>query len=234
MTALAALAATPAEDDDLALAHRIAAGEQAAFELMMRRHNRRLYRLARATLRNDADAEDALQEAYLAAYRHMGKFRGESTLFTWLSRLLLNECYGRLRKHSRRVALCPIADDIENEVDAMTIHDFNPPYHAAARAELRGLLEARLDALPVSFRTVFVLRSVEELSVEETAHCLGIPEATVRSRHFRANALLREALSRDVGVVEKSLFEFDGDDCDRVVARTLARLGGSAHVPKDR
>mgnify|MGYP001026364489 CR=1 FL=1 len=225
MTALAALAATPAEDDDLALARRIAAGEQAAFELMMRRHNRRLYRLARATLRNDADAEDALQEAYLAAYRNIDRFRGESTLFTWLSRLLLNECYGRLRKHSRREALFPIADDIENEVDAMTINDFNPPYHAAARAELLGLLEARLDALPVSFRTVFVLRSVEELSVEETAHCLGIPEATVRSRHFRANALLREALVRDVGVVEKSLFEFDGDDCDRVVERTLARLG---------
>lgn len=225
MTALAALAATPAEDDDLALAHRIAAGEQAAFELMMRRHNRRLYRLARATLRNDADAEDALQEAYLAAYRNMAAFRGESTLYTWLTRLLLNECYGRLRKHSRREALLPIADDIEKEVDAMTINDFNPPYHAAARAELRGLLEARLDALPVSFRTVFVLRSVEELSVEETAHCLGIPEATVRSRHFRANALLREALVRDVGVMEKSLFEFDGDDCDRVVAGTLARLG---------
>lgn len=228
MTALAALAATPAEDEDLALAHRIAAGEQTAFELMMRRHNRRLYRLARATLRNDADAEDALQETYLAAYRHMAAFRGESTLFTWLSRLLLNECYGRLRKHSRREALFPIADDIEKEVDAMTINDFNPPYHAAARAELRGLLEARLDALPVSFRTVFVLRSVEELSVEETAHCLGIPEATVRSRHFRANALLRESLARDVGVVEKSLFEFDGDDCDRVVERTLARLGESS------
>ena len=225
MTALAALAATPAEDEDLALAHRIAGGEQTAFELMMRRHNRRLYRLARATLRNDADAEDALQETYLAAYRHMAAFRGESTLFTWLSRLLLNECYGRLRKHNRREALFPIADDIEKEVDAMTINDFNPPYHAAARAELRDLLEARLDALPVSFRTVFVLRSVEELSVEETAHCLGIPEATVRSRHFRANALLRESLARDVGVVEKSLFEFDGDDCDRVVERTLARLG---------
>ncbi|ADP19267.1 RNA polymerase sigma factor, sigma-70 family protein 12 [Achromobacter xylosoxidans A8] len=228
MTALAALAATPAEDEDLALAHRIAGGEQTAFELMMRRHNRRLYRLARATLRNDADAEDALQETYLAAYRHMAAFRGESTLFTWLSRLLLNECYGRLRKHNRREALFPIADDIEKEVDAMTINDFNPPYHAAARAELRGLLEARLDALPVSFRTVFVLRSVEELSVEETAHCLGIPEATVRSRHFRANALLRESLARDVGVVEKSLFEFDGDDCDRVVERTLARLGESS------
>lgn len=224
MTALAALAAPLAEDEDLALAHRIVAGEQTAFELMMRRHNRRLYRLARATLRNDADAEDALQEAYLAAYRNMAAFRGESTLFTWLTRLLLNECYGRLRKHSRREALLPIADDIEKEIDAMTINDFNPPYHAAARAELRGLLEVRLDALPVSFRTVFVLRSVEELSVEETAHCLGIPEATVRSRHFRANALLREALARDVGVVEKSLFEFDGDDCDRVVVGTLARL----------
>ncbi|MBO1014588.1 RNA polymerase sigma factor [Achromobacter sp. SD115] len=234
MTALAALAATPAEDEDLALAHRIAAGEQSAFELMMRRHNRRLYRLARATLRNDADAEDALQETYLAAYRNMAAFRGESTLFTWLSRLLLNECYGRLRKHSRREALFPVADDIEKEVDAMTINDFNPPYHAAVRAELRSLLEARLDALPVSFRTVFVLRSVEELSVEETAHCLGIPEATVRSRHFRANALLREALARDVGVVEKSLFEFDGDDCDRVVERTLARLDGSAAIPKSR
>lgn len=224
MTALAALAATPAEDDDLGLAHRIAAGEEAAFELMMRRHNRRLYRLARATLRNDADAEDALQETYLAAYRHMGKFRGESTLFTWLSRLLLNECYGRLRKSGRREALFPIADDIENEVDAMTINDVDPPYHAAARSELRALLEARLDSLPVSFRTVFVLRSVEELSVEETARCLDIPEATVRSRHFRANALLRVSLARDIGVVEKHLFEFDGDDCDRVVARTLARL----------
>ncbi|WP_334160009.1 RNA polymerase sigma factor [Achromobacter insolitus] len=224
MTALAALAPTPAEDDDLALAHRIAAGEETAFELMMRRHNRRLYRLARATLRNDADAEDALQEAYLAAYRHIGDFRGESTLFTWLSRLLLNECYGRLRKHSRREALFPIADDIEHEVDAMTINDFDPPYHAAARAEIRGLLEARLDSLPIAFRTVFVLRSVEELSVEETARCLDIPEATVRSRHFRANALLREALARDIGAVEKSLFEFAGDDCDRIVATTLARL----------
>lgn len=105
----------------------------------------------------------------------------------------------------------------------MTINDFDPPYHAAARAEIRGLLEARLDSLPIAFRTVFVLRSVEELSVEETARCLDIPEATVRSRHFRANALLREALARDIGALEKSLFEFDGDDCDRVVARTLAR-----------
>ncbi|KGD90673.1 RNA polymerase sigma factor [Achromobacter sp. RTa] len=224
MTTVAEPAAMLAEENDLALARRIAAGEEAAFELMMRRHNRRLYRLARATLRNDADAEDALQEAYLAAYRSIVRFRGESSLFTWLSRLVLNECFGRLRKHERREALCPMGGNLEDEADAMTINDFDPPYHAAARSQLRALLEARLDALPVAFRTVFVLRSVEELSVEETADCLGIPEATVRSRHFRANAMLRESLSRDIDVTEKSLFEFDGDDCDRLVATTLARL----------
>lgn len=224
MNTVAAPAAVLAEENDLALARRIAAGEAAAFELMMRRHNRRLYRLARATLRNDADAEEALQEAYLAAYRSIARFRGDASLFTWLSRLVLNECYGRLRKRGRREALCPMADDIEDEADAMTINDFDPPYHEAARAQLRALLEARLDALPVAYRTVFVLRAVEELSVEETARSLGIPEATVRSRHFRANALLREALSHDIDATEKSLFEFDGDDCDRLVAATLARL----------
>lgn len=228
MRTATAIAAAPApvltEENDLALARRIADGEAAAFELMMRRHNRRLFRLARATLRNDADAEDALQDAYLAAYRSIARFRGDASLFTWLSRLVLNECFGRLRKRGRREALCPIAGDIEDEADAMIINDFDPPYHAAARSQLRALLEARLDALPVAFRTVFVLRSVEELSVEETAHCLGIPEATVRSRHFRANAMLRESLSHDIDATEKSLFEFDGDDCDRIVASTLARL----------
>lgn len=228
MRTATAIAAAPApvltEENDLALARRIADGEAAAFELMMRRHNRRLFRLARATLRNDADAEDALQDAYLAAYRSIARFRGDASLFTWLSRLVLNECFGRLRKRGRREALCPIAGDIEDEADAMIINDFDPPYHAAARSQLRALLEARLDALPVAFRTVFVLRSVEELSVEETATCLGIPEATVRSRHFRANAMLRESLSHDIDATEKSLFEFDGDDCDRIVASTLARL----------
>ncbi len=224
MATAAEPAATQAEESDMALARRIAAGEAAAFESMMRRHNRRLYRLARATLRNDADAEDALQDAYLAAYRHMDRFRGEASLFTWLSRLVLNQCFGRMRKQGRREALLPMAGNTEDEADAMTTNDFDPPFHAAARSQLRALLEARLDALPVAFRTVFVMRSVEELSVEETAHCLGIPEATVRSRHFRANALLRESLSRDIDVTEKSLFEFDGDDCDRMVATTLARL----------
>jgi|SRR5690606_6695067 len=216
---------TLATANDIELAQRIAAGDTAAFELMMRRHNRRLYRLARATLRCDAEAEDALQEAYLQAYRSIGKFRGDAALFTWLSRLVLNECFGRLRKAERRNHLFPIADDIESEVGVMMVNDANPTYHAATRMELRALLEARLDQLPESFRRVFVLRSVEEMTVEETALCLDIPPATVRSRHFRANALLREWLSRDIDLTAKDLFEFDGDNCDRLVAATLARLG---------
>lgn len=222
--AVAPAATALVEETDIALARRIAAGESAAFELMMRRHNRRLYRLARTTLRNDAEAEEALQEAYFLAYRSMDRFRGDSSLFTWLSRLVLNECLGRLRKHERRDRLLPIADGIDSEVVAMMTSDSNAPYHAATRTEMRALLEARVDQLPDSFRTVFVLRSVEEMTVEETALCLGIPEATVRSRHFRANALLRASLSRDIDLTAPDLFEFDGDNCDRIVAATLARV----------
>jgi RNA polymerase sigma factor (sigma-70 family) len=223
-TPIADNARTPPADNDAALAQRIVTGDQAAFELMMRRHNRRLFRLARATLRCDAEAEEALQEAYFLAYRSIATFRGESSLFTWLSRLVLNECLGRLRKHARRDKLFPMADNIENEVEAMMINDSNPPYHAATRTEMRALMEARVDQLPESFRTVFVLRSVEEMTVEETAICLSIPEATVRSRHFRANVLLRKWLARDIDLTARDLFEFDGDNCDRIVAATLARV----------
>jgi RNA polymerase sigma factor (sigma-70 family) len=193
----------------------------------MRRYNRRLYRIARAALSNDAEAEDALQEAYLLAYRCIGQFRGDSTLFTWLSRLLLNECFGRLRKETRRQNVIPMvsANTIaEDDIDVMTAHANDLPENAAARAELRALLERKLDALPEIFRMVFVLRSVEELSIEETAQCLGIPEATVRSRHFRAKGLLRESLAQEIDLAERGVFEFGGARCDRIVANVLARL----------
>jgi len=219
------LATTIADtNEDLALAQRIAAGDMAALELMMRRHNRRLYRLARATLRNDEQAEEALQDTYFSAYRGIANFRGDASLFTWLSRMLLNDCFARLRKTQRRGRLFSVADNIENETHAMLIIDSNPPYHEAKRTQLRSLLEARLDQLPESFRTVFVLRSVEEMSVEETALCLGIPEATVRSRHHRANAMLRKLLARDLDLTACDMFEFDGDNCDRIVANVLQRV----------
>ncbi|HZR02416.1 MAG TPA: RNA polymerase sigma factor [Burkholderiales bacterium] len=212
-------------EDEHALAQAIAAGDRAAFELLMRRYNRRLYRLARATLRDDAEAEDALQEAYIHAYRSIGQFRGEAALGTWLSRLVLNECLGRLRRSSRRQNVLPIAGAIhEIDIDAM-VQDTTPrPDEALVRRELRDMLERKIDALPDAFRVVFVLRSIEEMSVEEAAECLGIPEATVRSRHFRAKSLLREALAQEVDLAERDVFEFGGAHCDRIVAAVLARI----------
>jgi RNA polymerase sigma-70 factor (ECF subfamily) len=208
--------------DDLELARRIGAGDRASFELLMRRHNRRLYRLARAALRDDAEAEDALQEAYLSAYRAIASFRGDAKLSTWLSRMLLNECFARLRKQARRHNVIPMA--ASDEVDTMPCDERDFPDKAMARTEMRSMLERKLDALPQDFRTVFVLRDVEELSVEETAACLDIPEATVRSRHFRARGLLRESLARDIDIAERDLFDFGGAHCDRIVAAVVARL----------
>jgi RNA polymerase sigma-70 factor, ECF subfamily len=228
-------AATPA--DDAALVRRVVAGDAAAFELVMRRHNRRLFRLARATLRDDAEAEDALQEAYLAAHRALPGFRGDASLATWLSRLVTNECLDRLRKRARRDNIFPIGSlEAENDMEfAMTESQASAsPDQMLLRAQVRSLLERKLDALPASFRCVFVLRAVEELSVEETARSLGIAEATVRSRHFRARSLLRESLAQEIDLAERDLYEFGGVHCDRIVAAVLARLDTTGTAPADR
>ncbi|WP_175714294.1 RNA polymerase sigma factor [Burkholderia ambifaria] len=214
------------EEDDRTLAARVASGERAAFEQLMRRYNRRLYRLARVTLRDDAEAEDALQEAYLAAFRAIPRFRGDASLSTWLSRLVLNECLTRQRRGARRDTIAPMVGlssiaDFEREI--MDADQNESPDRALMRTELRTLLERKLDALPEAFRIVFVMRCVEEFSVEETAACLGIPEATVRSRHFRARSLLRESLARDIDLAERDVFSFDGERCDRIVHGVLAK-----------
>ena len=220
--------------DDAALASRAGAGDAAAFAQLMRRYNRRLFRMARSLLRDTAEAEDALQEAYLSAYRAIGGFRGEASLATWLTRVVANECTARLRKHARRDNIVPMVSvqDLEmpEEMPMPTdAHDPDPgrPEQAFERAELRALLERRIDALPEVFRAVFVLRCVEELSVEETAACLGVPEATVRTRLFRARSLLRESLAQDIDLAERDVFAFDGERCDRMVAGVLGRLRGS-------
>ena len=216
------------EDDDAALARRVVGGDRSAFEQLMRRYNRRLYRLARATLRDDAEAEDALQEAYLAAFRKMNQFRGDAALGTWLSRLVLNECLGRLRRSARRSNVVPmVTPPADQDLDAMAISDTEAPDKAAVRREMRALLERKLDELPEAFRTVFVLRCVEELSVEETAACLGLPEATVRSRHVRARGMLRESLALEIDLAERDLFEFGGLRCDGIVDKVLRRLPDS-------
>jgi RNA polymerase sigma-70 factor (ECF subfamily) len=193
-----------------------------AFEALMRQHNRMLFRTARAILRDDAEAEEALQDAYIKAYRNLDQFRGESKLSTWLVRITANEALMRLRKRARTAEIVDLhASAVPEEV---AVKKEEQPESLAARKELRGLLEKKIDALPEAFRTVFMLRGLEEFSVEETAAALEIPEATVRTRFFRARSMLREALSNEIDLVFDEAFGFAGARCDRVVAHVLARL----------
>lgn len=218
----------PATDVELAL--RIEAGDQQAFVLLMRRHNQLLYRTARSILRDDTEAEDALQDAYLHAFRAIGQFRGDATLATWLTRIVVNESIARARKAARRHAKViqlhageEYSDDI-NEVIMDSSHAESPE-SGAMRTQARQLLEQAIDALPDVFRTVFVLRAVQEMSGEEVAACLAIPEATVRSRFFRARSMLRASLAHDIELAFGDAFSFDGERCDRIVNGALARLG---------
>lgn len=208
---------------ELGIARRIASGDREQFTMLIRQYNRRLYRLARATLRDDAEAEDALQDAYLSAYHGIQHFRGDAAISTWLSRLVLNECLGRIRRGNRRSKVVPLVSS-NDEAGLVAEEPARRPERILARAQMRGLLEQKLDELPEAFRVVFVLRSVEELSVEETAEVLGIPAATVRTRYFRARGLLREALAQEIDLAERDLFEFGGSRCDRICARVLERL----------
>lgn len=196
----------------------------------MRRHNRPLFRTARAILRDDAEAEDVLQEAYFKAYRTIGDFRGEARLSTWLGRIVANEALMRLRKRARRSEIVPLHSSATVE-DLNQISDTNMrqgPEISAQRAEIRKLIETQIDALPEAYRPVFVLRAVEEFSVEETADVLQIPAATVRSRFFRARSLLREALAKEIDVACEDAFGFAGERCDRIVASVMARIGRNA------
>ena len=196
----------------------------AEFERLMRRYNQRLFRVARAIVRDDADAEDALQDAYVQAYRKLDSFRGEAELSTWLTRIVINQALMRVRSRARDRQV--VSFDQRDEVRELEVADVDAesPSDAALRAEVRKVLERRIDELPEAFRTVFVMREVEEMTARETAEALDIPEATVRTRLFRARALLRAALDRDIDSARGGVFGFDGARCDRIVAAVLHRL----------
>jgi len=224
---LAQTGTTVSRDAEAALLERILAGDNAAFAELMRRYNRRLYRVARSVLRDDTEAEDALQDAYLQAYRALPGFRGQSSLGTWLTRIVVNAALAHRRKTARLAEVIELsADPIMDESPSPThsSEESGQPERAALRAQTRRLIEAKIDNLPDSFRTVFVLRALEELSVEETSDTLGIPEATVRSRYFRARAMLREALASEIDLAFEETFAFDGERCDRIVQNVLLRL----------
>lgn len=214
---------------DTELVRRVAAQDHDAFRVLMKRHNQMLYRAARSILKNESEAEDAVQEAYLQAYRAMGDFRGDAKVSTWLVRIVVNESITRLHKQTRRAEIIRLDGeesqaDLHSSEDSMNQSPPEQPDRAALRAETRKLLEAKIDQLPDAFRTVFVLRAVEEMTVEEAAAVLGIPEATVRTRFFRAKGLLRESLSREIDIAHGDAFAFAGARCDRIVANVMARL----------
>ena len=227
-TALAGLAA----DEDALLA-RACTGDARAFEGLMRRHNRLLFRTARSVLRNDAESEDAVQEAYFKAWRALPSFRREAKLSTWLVRIVMNEALGRLRRAGAHVvpinAAAEVADqEVAEETQDAAAAQLHDPEHTAFRGELRAIVETHIDKLPEQFRTVFMLRAVEEMNVEEVAEALHVPAATVRTRFFRARALLRTALERELDFAIDDAFAFDGARCDRVVAAVLRRIAQAA------
>lgn len=213
---------------DAELATLTSQGQHQAFEHIMRRHNRLLFRTARSILRSDDDAQDVLQEAYLKAWRGIAAFREDARLSTWLVRIVVNEALGRLRRRDAQVLPldASIGFQAEAEPPAREIEDNadDRPDRMTMRTQLRALMEQRIDALPEAFRTVFMLRAIEELSVEEVAQMLQLPDATVRTRLFRARSLLREGLAQDLDMATADAFAFAGARCDQVVLVVMAHL----------
>jgi RNA polymerase sigma-70 factor, ECF subfamily len=210
---------TTGVSDDDAVA-RVLAGETSAFELLMRRHNRLVFRVVRSIVKADADVEDVMQQAYVSAYTHLAQFDGRARFSTWLVRIAVHEALARVRRAKRTASL----EDLEVEEEPMATT--RNPEDGASDIELRGLLEEAIDALPVAFRTVFVMRAVEEMSSSEAAEALGIPEETVRTRLFRARDLLRDQLAQKLEKVAPEVYAFHLSRCDRVVAAVLAQIRG--------
>lgn len=220
--------------DEGALAKRISRHDHAAFEILMRRYNAKLFRVARAILKDDSDAEDALQEAYLDAYRGIAGFQGSAQLSTWLTRIVINRALGHLRSRKRDERVVRLAAAYEPATNLREESSregaSESPEQEALKLQLRKLLEKKIDDLPLIFRTVFIMREVQEMSVAETAECLLVPTATVRSRLHRARAQLRESLSVELDAATGDVFRFDGARCDRIVAGVLGRLSGVTPV----
>ncbi len=213
--------------EDVELVRRALARDDTAFRAIMERHNRRLYRIARSILRNDSEAEDVVQEAYVSAFTHLDGFRGDSSLATWLSRITMNEALGRLRRERPAVEL----DAFEAQRTEAQIIQFpqtgasGDPERTMAQREILQLVERAADSLPEIFRIVFVTRVIEGMSVEETAELLGLQPETVKTRLHRARRLVREQLDEQIGPVLMDAFPFAGRRCERLTHAVMKQLG---------
>jgi RNA polymerase sigma-70 factor, ECF subfamily len=207
---------------DELIVEQVLAGQTSLFELLMRRYNERLYRAARAITRDDREAEDVMQQAYVNAFGNLRQFKGEAQFATWLTRIAINEALARVRRRGRYE---PFDEDAPPTVDRLMARHTPPdPERQAFTGELRELLEWAIDALPDGAREVFVLREVEGLSTAETATSLGVSEDVVKTRLSRARATLRHSLLERAGATTGEAFRFYRPRCDRVVATVLTRI----------
>ena len=211
---------------DEEVVQRVRAGELGLYEIVMRRHNQRLYRAVRAILRSEADVEDVLQDAYLAAYRNLDEFEGRARFSTWLTRIAVNRALDRRRRGARVVAMNPQEGEspVNDGATPTWRSRAEDPERQSARRELAHLLQDAIDDLPANFRPVYVLREIEGLSVQETAESLGIEPNTVKTRLHRARGLLRERMLRDFGGATPDAFPFGAQRCDQLVAAVLETL----------
>ncbi|HTH25287.1 MAG TPA: RNA polymerase sigma factor [Vicinamibacterales bacterium] len=219
----AVMAATAAELTDEAIVDRVRGGDTALYEILVRRHNQRLYRTIRAILRDDRDVEDVMQLAYIDAYTHLDQFRGTAKFATWLTRIAVNRAIRSGQGERRKLAL--VSRDAD--ADLAIAHTAAPgldPEHAMYGHELKSVLESLVDDLPDPFRVVFVMREVEGLTTAETAASLSINEDTVKTRLHRAKRLLREQLDRKLGPAASEIYPFHLSRCDRVVAGVMAAI----------
>src|SRR5215813_1041498 len=204
--------------------------DEVAFRVIMQRHNRRLYRCARSIVRDDSEAEDIVQEAYVNAFNNLASFRGTSSLATWLTRIALNEALARVRRRRPTVQLAALecAERDNAQIIPFPLMAMNTdPERTAAQREIRRLIERAIDDLPEPFRVVFVMREIEDMGVEETADFLGLRQATVKTRLHRARRLLRKALDTQLATTLRDAFPFDGVRCARMTDTILRRLGVS-------
>jgi RNA polymerase sigma-70 factor, ECF subfamily len=219
----------PLSDEEVVV--RVLAGETAMFEIVMRRHNQRIYRVARAILRNDGEAEDVMQDAYVRAYEHLDQFAGRAKFSTWLTRIAVHEALARQRRSKRYEEVGPTSEREGDPMDRFASLTPNPEQQMS-NSELRRLLEQAVEKLPDAYRAVFMLREVEDMSTTDAAYALEITEENVKVRLHRARALLRKSLFAVAGTESREAFNFNAVGCDRVVKNVFERIQKRASKPE--
>jgi RNA polymerase sigma-70 factor, ECF subfamily len=218
-----------AASTDAGLIQRARDHEEAAIRALMQANNRRLFRLARGILRNDAEAEDVVQETWVRAFTHLDGFRGDSSFATWLSRIAMNEALGRLRRARPNVEWTTLPPGtLEAQIIRFPNSASEDPEKSMAQREIRHVVEHAIDELPEAFRIVFITRVVEGMNVEETAELLDLKPETVKTRLHRARNMLKENVERKIGPVVMEAFPFAGKRCERLTEAVLKRLGVTA------